>query len=277
MSAIALSGSTVPLRIRIVIRACQPTRSTSVTSPTVTSSTITTERGTTLSTSRELGGDLEGVVLVDRRAGQRQVVGALELAAREQHGRAEDEDSGAARERRRLTSHLRPGRRTCASSSVAYCCGHGPGRGVDLGQLGARLPPAWVSQSRVGTAWPSTGSRSCSNSVQASSLLARGQVGLLHDRAEQAVGVAERAVDADPRADGAGLVVEGHGQVAERERCDLERGVEALPLGVDGLDDPGQLLDVGDQRLRGCRGRTSSRCRRRGRRSSGRARARPAR
>ena len=47
MSAIALSGSTVPLRTRIVIRACQPTRSTSVTSPTVTSSTITTERGTT--------------------------------------------------------------------------------------------------------------------------------------------------------------------------------------------------------------------------------------
>ena len=48
MSATALSGSTTSLRTRMVIRACQPTRSTSVTSPTVTSSTITAERGTTL-------------------------------------------------------------------------------------------------------------------------------------------------------------------------------------------------------------------------------------
>ena len=44
----ALSGSTTSSRTRTLIRACQPTRSTSVTSPTVTSSTFTGERGTTL-------------------------------------------------------------------------------------------------------------------------------------------------------------------------------------------------------------------------------------
>ncbi len=43
-----LSGSSTSSRTRIVILACQPSRSTSVTSPTVTSSTITGERGTTL-------------------------------------------------------------------------------------------------------------------------------------------------------------------------------------------------------------------------------------
>ncbi len=51
MSATALSGSTVPSATRMMILACQPTRSTSITSPTVTSLTMTTERGTTASTS----------------------------------------------------------------------------------------------------------------------------------------------------------------------------------------------------------------------------------
>ena len=51
ISATALSGSTTLSFTRIVTRACQPTRSTSVTSPTTTSSTITGDRGTTLSTS----------------------------------------------------------------------------------------------------------------------------------------------------------------------------------------------------------------------------------
>jgi hypothetical protein len=48
MSATALSGSSTSSLMRIVRRACHPTRSTSVTSPTVTSSTMTGERGTTL-------------------------------------------------------------------------------------------------------------------------------------------------------------------------------------------------------------------------------------
>ena len=132
MSAIALSGSTVPLRTRIVIRACQPTRSTSVTSPTVTSSTITTERGTTLSTSAELGGDLVRVVLVDRGAGQRQVVGALELASGEQHGGTEHEDSGEPGE---ASAHEPPPtsvlERGAAVGGVLLL--HGPGGRVDAG------------------------------------------------------------------------------------------------------------------------------------------------
>ena len=48
ISAIALSGRSTSLRTSIVILACQPTRSTSVTSPTVTSSTITGDFGTML-------------------------------------------------------------------------------------------------------------------------------------------------------------------------------------------------------------------------------------
>ena len=48
MSAIALSGSSTSSRTRSVTEACQPLRSTSITSPTVTSSTITGDLGTML-------------------------------------------------------------------------------------------------------------------------------------------------------------------------------------------------------------------------------------
>ena len=118
--------------------------------------------------------------------------------------------------------------------------------GVDVESRTSRSGRGCLRRGRPG---PRPARGAARTASQARSLLARRQVGLLDDRAEQAVGVAERALEADPRADGAGLVVERDGQVAERERRDLERGVEALPLGVDGLDDPGQLLDVGDQRL----------------------------
>ena len=92
ISAIALSGRSTSLRTIIVTLACQPTRSTSVTSPTVTSSTITGDFGTMLRMSSNSAVDRDRVVGVDRPAGQRQVVGAVELARGQQQRRRDEED-----------------------------------------------------------------------------------------------------------------------------------------------------------------------------------------
>ena len=62
----------------------------------------------------ELGGDRDGVLLVDRRAGQRQVVGAVELAAAHQQRRRAGRR--ASQRRRRVMTHLRAGRRPSAAS-----------------------------------------------------------------------------------------------------------------------------------------------------------------
>ena len=184
----------------------------------------------------ELGGDLVGVVLVDRRPGQRQVVGAVELAAGEQQRGGRPRRRRQARRRRRLhRGHPRSawrGRRRRRHWRT------GSGTVRESGSMSDSSSRAVCARSARGVC-PTTGSSSCSKSWQARSLLGVGHVGLLHDRAEQAVRVAEGALEADPGADRAGLVVERDRQVAQRERADLEGRVEAVPLGVDGASRPG--------------------------------------
>ena len=86
----------------------------------------------------------------------------------------------------------------------------------------------------------STGSSSCSKIVQARSLLTCGMLGLLDDRAEEAVGVAT-AVPWMPIREPIvpDSALKARVRLPMRHRGDREGGVDAVALGVDGLHRPG--------------------------------------